>query len=219
MWWQKWSENRANLLDRFLLSYQQYKQPNIILKKRKIVIGIGGSSGAIYAKLLLDTLAGIPQQWESVGVIASVNALENWRLEIGEWDPSLYPFDFYEKSDFAAPFASGSAQYDTMIICPCSMGLLGRVATGVSTDLTTRAADVILKERRRLILVPRETPYNLIHLRNMTQLAEAGAIICPATPSFYSNPKTVEELARTVVDRVIDLAGLDLKSYRWGSSN
>jgi 4-hydroxy-3-polyprenylbenzoate decarboxylase len=115
-----------------------------------------------------------------------------------------------------APFASGSAKYDTMIICPCSMGLLSRVAQGNSTDLITRAADVILKERRRLILVTRETPLSLIHINNMKTVTEAGGIICPAVPSFYSRPKSFEELAATVIDRVLDLAGFDLGTYRWG---
>ena len=115
-----------------------------------------------------------------------------------------------------APFASGSAKFDTMIVCPCSMGLLGRVAAGISNDLTTRAADVIIKERRRLILVIRETPYSLIHIQNMKTVTEAGGIICPATPSFYSKPSTFEALAATVVDRVLDLTGLDHPAYRWG---
>jgi flavin prenyltransferase len=96
------------------------------------------------------------------------------------------------------------------------MGSLGRIATGVSSDLISRSADVILKERRRLICVIRDTPYNLIHIRNMETITLAGGIICPASPSFYSKPKTIEELAATVVDRVIDLAGFDLKSFRWG---
>ena len=118
-----------------------------------------------------------------------------------------------------APFASGSARYDTMIVCPCSMGLLARIAHGFSADLTTRAADVILKERRKLIVVPREAPFNLIHLNNMKIITEAGGIICPATPSYYSKPQTIEELAATVVDRVLDLAGFDLKSFRWGTDS
>jgi 4-hydroxy-3-polyprenylbenzoate decarboxylase len=117
--------------------------------------------------------------------------------------------------NFMAPFASGSAKFDTMIVCPCSMGLMGRIAAGVSDDLPTRAADVILKERRKLILVLRDTPYSLIHINNMKLLTEAGAVICPATPSFYSKPNSFEELAATVVDRVLDLSGFDLKSYRW----
>ena len=181
---------------------------------RKIVIAIGGSSGSIYAKLLMDKLALIKDI--VVCVVMSDNAILNWEIEIGKFNADEYPFTFYSKNDFMAPFASGSAQYDTMIICPSSMGLLSRIATGVSGDLTTRAADVILKERRRLIIVPREAPYNLIHLRNMTALTEAGAIICPATPSFYSQPTTLEEICNTVVDRVLDLAKIDVETYRWG---
>jgi 4-hydroxy-3-polyprenylbenzoate decarboxylase len=103
-----------------------------------------------------------------------------------------------------------------MIIIPCSMGTLGRIANGISDDLITRAADVVLKERRKLICVARETPYNLVHIRNMETITLAGGIICPATPSFYSKPQTIEEVASTVVDRVIDLAGLNYDSYRWG---
>jgi len=103
-----------------------------------------------------------------------------------------------------------------MIIAPCSMGTLGRIAGGISNDLITRAADVILKERRKLICVVRDTPYNLIHIRNMETVTLAGGIICPATPSFYSRPSTIEEVVDTVVDRVLDLAGLDVKTFRWG---
>lgn len=184
--------------------------------KRRIVVGISGSSGALYAKLLLDKLSRLSDQWEQVGVVASANAIVNWELEVGPLNWTDFPFKFYEKNDFYAPFASGSAKYDTMIVCPCSMGTLARIATGFSNDLLTRAADVVLKERRRLILVTRETPLNLIHINNMKTVTEAGGIICPATPSFYSNPNTVEEVAATVVDRVLDLAGFDLATYRWG---
>ncbi|MCK6692562.1 MAG: 3-octaprenyl-4-hydroxybenzoate carboxy-lyase, partial [Thermoanaerobaculia bacterium] len=114
---------------------------------RKIVVAISGSSGAIYAKLLLDKLAVLREQWQAVGVVLSDNAKINWELEIGPPDFSVYPFDFYEKNDFYAPFASGSARYDTLIVCPCSMGMLARIAAGISNDLVTRAADVMLKER------------------------------------------------------------------------
>lgn len=183
-------------------------------KNKKIVVAIGGSSGAIYASLLLKKLALYP--YLTVGVIMSNNAKINWKLELGTFDESVYPFTFYEKDDFMAPFASGSAQYETMIICPSSMGLIGRITAGISNDLTTRAADVMLKERRRLIVVPREAPYNAIHLENMLKLTQAGAIVCPATPSFYSKPQDIEALCMTVVDRVLDLAGLDSDSYRWG---
>ncbi len=183
---------------------------------RKIVIAVAGSSGSIYAKVLFDRLVQTKSQWSAVGVVMSKNARLNWQLELGNEGYKDYPFDFYEKDNFAAPFASGSAKYETMVVCPCSMGTLGRIASGVSDDLLTRAADVVLKERRRLILVPRETPFSLIHLRNMTTITEAGGIICPAIPSFYSQPKSMEELAATVVDRVLDLAGFELDSYRWG---
>jgi len=184
---------------------------------RKIAVCIGGASGSLYAKILLDKLLQIPDV--TVGVVMSENAKLNWKLEIGEFVLADYSkFKFYEKNDFFAPFASGSAKYDTVIVCPCSMGLLARIAHGVSDDLPTRAADVALKERRKLILVPREAPYSIVHLQNMLSLSQAGAIICPATPSFYSSPKDITTLLETVVDRVLDLAGFDLPSYRWGES-
>lgn len=184
--------------------------------KKRVVVAIGGSSGAIYAKVLLDRLVTLQSQIDKVGIVMSNNAKFNWQYELDNADFDKYPFDYYEKMDFMAPFASGSAQYDTMMVCPCSMGLLGRIAAGVSTDLITRAADVILKERRRLILVLRDTPYSLIHINNMKLVTEAGGVICPATPSFYSKPQTFEALAGTVIDRVLDLAGFDLETFRWG---
>lgn len=187
--------------------------------KKKVVVAIGGSSGAIYAKVLLDKLMQLKSQTEAVGVVMSDNARYNWLHELGTEGWHDYDFSFYQKMDFMAPFASGSARYDTMIVCPCSMGLLARMATGISNDLVTRAADVVLKERRRLIIVPRETPLSIIHINNMKTLTEAGAIICPATPSFYSRPTTMEEMAATVVDRILDLAGFDLETYRWGAEH
>jgi len=182
----------------------------------KIIVAIGGSSGSIYAKILLDRLKIIVNQTQAVGVVMSDNAIYNWELEIGPWSKDEYPFTFYNKMDFMAPFASGSAKYEVMLVCPCSMGLLGRIAAGISTDLTTRAADVILKERRKLILVTREMPLSLIHIQNMETVTLAGGIICPATPSFYGQPMTIEEVAGTVIDRVLDLSGLEWHSFRWG---
>lgn len=184
-------------------------------KKKKIIVALTGASGAIYAKLLLNQLQVLKDQIETVGLVMSDNAKEVWQFELGDTDFDTYPFDKYAKNDFYAPFASGSAQYDTMVVIPCSMGTIGRIAQGISNDLITRAADVILKERRKLILVARDTPYNLIHLRNMTALTEAGAIICPASPSYYSLPQNIAELAQTVVSRVVDLIGLEQDSYRW----
>ena len=164
----------------------------------------------------MDKLAAIPEQWEKVGVIMSSNAQFIWKDELGQANYNEYPFDFYKKMDFMAPFASGSANYDTMFVVPCSMGTLSRIAHGTSNDLTTRAADVVLKERRKLILIPRDTPFSLIHIENMRTVTLAGGIICPAIPSFYSHPKSFEDLAATVVDRALQLAGFNIDSYRWG---
>ena len=186
------------------------------MKKHKIIISISGASGSIYAKVLFDKLMQLNEQIEEVGILMSDNAKFVWETELRNTDYKNLPFTFYDKMDFMAPFASGSANFKTMIICPCSMGTMGRIASGISNDLTTRAADVILKERRKLIIVARETPLSLIHINNMKTITEAGGIICPATPSFYSNPKNFEELAATVIDRVITLADLENKSYSWG---
>ncbi|MFC3196240.1 UbiX family flavin prenyltransferase [Parapedobacter deserti] len=183
---------------------------------RKIVVAITGASGAVYAKLLLDKLVAMRSQLDAVGVVMSDNARAVWKFELQNEDYTQYPFQFYKKDDFYAPFASGSAKFDSMIVCPCSMGTLARIASGMSSDLTTRAADVMLKERRKLILVSRETPLSLVHLRNMTTVTEAGGIICPASPSFYSSPQDFTELAATVIDRVLALAGLQTDGYEWG---
>ncbi len=183
--------------------------------KHKIIAGITGASGAVYAKLLVEKLQSLHDQIEDVGVVMSDNAKEVWKFELGNTDYEKIPFKMYKRDDFFAPFASGSAQYKTMIVCPCSMGTMARIASGISNDLISRAADVILKERRKLILVLRDTPFSLIHINNMKTITEAGGIICPASPSYYSKPVTIEELAATVVDRVIDLAGLQQNSYRW----
>ncbi|GAC1380716.1 MAG: flavin prenyltransferase UbiX [Ginsengibacter sp.] len=186
---------------------------------RKIVVAITGASGSIYAKLLLDKLIVVKEQWNELGIVMTENAKTVWKTEIGDSSYDKYQAKFYSQQDFFAPFASGSGKYDTMIIIPCSMGTLGRISGGISNDLITRAADVVLKERRRLICVIRDTPYNLIHIRNMQSVTEAGGIICPATPSFYSLPKTIEEVASTVVDRVLDLADIDINTFRWGNTD
>ena len=185
--------------------------------RNKILIAISGASGAIYPKLLIDKLLKIKDQWEELSVVMSTNAQQIWATELGNEDYKNIPVKFFQKNDFNAPFASGSARYNIMIVSPCSMGTLSRIAAGISNDLVTRAADVVLKERRKLVLMLRETPYNLIHIKNMEAVTLAGGIICPATPSFYSKPKTIEEAAMTVVDRLLDIAGLDITSYRWGS--
>jgi len=184
---------------------------------RKIVVAITGASGAAYAEQLLKKLVAAREQYAELAVVMSDNAKTVWQTELGNDSWNIPGIKFFSKNDFSAPFASGSGNYDTMIIVPCSMGTLGRIASGLSNDLITRAADVILKERRKLICVVRDTPYNLIHIRNMETVTLAGGIICPATPSFYSRPKNIDEVIATVVDRVLDLAGIDIKTFRWGS--
>lgn len=189
------------------------------MNKHKIVIAVTGASGALYAKLLFDRLQTVPGQIEECGVVFSNYAQKVWEYELDNDDYKRIPFNVYSPDDFFAPFASGSAGYDSMIICPCSMGTLGRIASGVSSDLITRAADVMLKERRKLICMVRETPYSLIHIRNMQTVTEAGGIICPASPSFYGKPDSIEALAGTVVDRALQLVGFSFPSYRWGKTN
>lgn len=183
-------------------------------KKQRIVVAVTGASGSIYAQRTFYHLA--KRQDVEVGVVLSSNAATVWEQELGG-KPDI-PFPVYRKGDFFAPFASGSARYMQMLIVPCSMGTLGRIAHGISDDLITRAADVILKERRRLICMVRDTPYNAIHIQNMATVTSAGGIILPASPSFYSGPKSFEELADTVVLRALDLMGLDMGGYRWGES-
>ena len=184
---------------------------------RKIAVAITGASGSIYAEDLLEKLCQMQDQVKEIALVMSTNAKEVWRTELGNETWKNFPVRHFDTNDFSAPIASGSGQYDTLIVIPCSMGTLGRIANGVSGDLITRAADVILKERRKLILVARETPYNLIHIKNMESVTLAGGIICPATPSFYSLPQTPKAIAATVVDRVLDLAGLKHNTFRWGS--
>jgi len=186
--------------------------------KRKIVVAITGASGSIYARQIIDKLMSISGQWNELALVITDNAKTVWKTELDSESYDQYTVKIYGKNDFNAPFASGSGQFDTMIIIPCSMGALGRIANGISNDLITRAADVILKERRKLVCVVRDTPYNLIHIRNMETVTLAGGIICPATPSFYNRPQTIEAVAATVVDRVLDICGFTISSFRWGTN-
>lgn len=187
--------------------------------KRKIVIAVTGASGALYARQFIDKLLAVANQWNELAIVITDNARQVWQTELGDTSYNQYAVNIYEKNNFNAPFASGSGQFDTMVIIPCSMGTLGRIAAGISNDLITRAADVILKERRKLICVVRDTPYNLIHIRNMETVTLAGGIICPATPSYYSRPQTIEAVAATVTDRVLDLCGFTIASFRWGTND
>lgn len=184
------------------------------MSAQKIVVAIAGASGSIYAQRLLHHLGAMPEV--EVSVVFSRNARLIWRHEIGG-DPDL-PFRTWDAGDFMAPFASGSCLHRQMVIAPCSTGTLARIAAGTTDNLITRAAEVMLKERRRLICVVREMPYNLIHLDAMRTVTMAGGIICPATPSFYSQPKTIDDVVDTVAFRVIDLMGLPNPIKRWGDT-
>jgi 4-hydroxy-3-polyprenylbenzoate decarboxylase len=173
----------------------------------KLVVGISGATGAPYARRLLDFLAAHGAAHDvSVDLVFTATGRQVWKQEIGA-DPA-YPWPVWKPHDFTAPFASGSALYDAMVVVPCSSGALSRIAYGMSVDLLGRAADVMLKERRRLVLVLRETPLSLVHARAIAQAIEAGAVVLPASPSFYSRPRTVDALVDTVVSRVLDRLGL-----------
>lgn len=179
----------------------------------KLLLAITGASGAVYAKQFIDAMKF--QNNVELSVVASRNALRIFQEELG-LDLKSYFAGVHERKDFDVPYVSGSAKMDAMVVMPCSSGTLGRIAHGVSDDAITRAADVFLKEKRKLILVPRETPLNLIQLRNFVTLAEAGATILPAMPSFYSGQKTLEDATYTVVARVLDHLGLaNPKASRW----
>ena len=188
----------------------------------KITIAITGASGTIYAHRLLAKLAD-NKEVKSIYVVMSDMAKEVAKHELSETD-LLHEIDTNSKAvllnnnDFFTPIASGSNSADVMVIIPASMGSIGRIAAGISGDLIARAADVMLKEEKKLIICPRETPLSLIHLRNLTTLKEAGATILPATPSFYSQPQTIEELVDSVIDRIIAQIGLENNGFKWQAS-
>src|SRR6478609_7372164 len=178
----------------------------------KLVIAGTGASGAIYLQRLLTQIDCAANE---LHLVLSAFAKQVVREELGELQVSPEVHQHSDRS-MNVPFASGSTYFDAMVIVPCTMGTLGRIAAGTSDSSIHRAADVFLKERRKLILVPRETPWNLIHLRNCATLLEAGAIILPASPSFYSRPTSIEEVADTVVHRILDQIGLPVSSaFRW----
>ena len=188
------------------------------MTKRKIVVGITGASGAPYARRLLHVLR--ERDDVEVGVCLSSTAPEVWKVECGGDVREAIPFPVWGTRDYGAPFASGSAGWNAMAIVPCSMGTAARIAHGISDTLLTRAADVMLKERRTLVVVPRESPLSVIHLENLTTLARAGALVLPAMPAFYGRPETLEQAIDTVVARILDHLALDHTLVkRWGSED
>jgi 4-hydroxy-3-polyprenylbenzoate decarboxylase len=184
--------------------------------KRRIVVGITGASGAPYARRLIGALR--ERHDVEMAVCISQTAPQVWELECGGDLREEAGVHVWGTRDFQAPFASGSSGWHAMVVVPCSMGTVARIAHGISDTLLTRAADVMLKERRPLIVVPRETPLSLVHLDNLAGLARAGALILPAMPSFYGKPATLNDAIDTVVGRILDHLGLDhALVHRWGS--
>ena len=178
----------------------------------KLVIAATGASGSIYLQRLLDQ---IDPAAHEIHLVMSAHAKQVAKEEIGAFKipKGIAP---HRENDLNVPFVSGSAKFDAMVIVPCSMATIGRIASGSSDTALLRAADVFLKERRRLVLVPRETPWNLIHARNVVTLLEAGAVVLPAIPSFYSRPASVADVIDTVVWRILDQIGLpSSRAYRW----
>lgn len=192
---------------------------------KRLLLGITGASGQIYASKLADVVRAI--NGELVGSQNGSNSEAIIKLDLVftdtakvVWEDELgmkVPDNALDNNSYYHPYASGSNAADVMIIMPCTMGTIGRIASGATSDLLTRAADVMLKERRPLIIVPRETPFNLIHLRNLTTLAEAGAVIAPASPSFYTHPQDMDELIDTFVRRILNIAGLEAHLKRFMS--
>lgn len=202
------------------------------MTSQRIIMGITGASGVIYARALLEELLSLDVQ---VHLIVSNAAKIVMREELGLTFPPARHFDLsrflgretaservvvYDDADLAAGPASGTFRSRGMVICPCSMKTLATLAAGTGSSLITRAADACLKERRRLVLVPRETPLNLIHLRAMVSVTEAGAVVLPAAPGFYHRPKTIDDLVRHIVLKILDVLQLEHSiPYRWKDSD
>ena len=180
----------------------------------RVLVAITGASGAIYARQAVEMLIA-NDSVEAIGIIYSDNAPDVLKAE-GVTLPTSTKIAYFANDDMWSSAASGSSRWDAMLIIPASMGTCGRIAAGISRTLIERAADVMLKQRRRLVVVVREAPYSLIHLRNMVTLTEAGAVVIPASPSFYFNPSSIEELCMTLTTRAIEMAGISVEHKHWG---
>ncbi|BDT56643.1 flavin prenyltransferase UbiX [Massilia varians] len=186
-------------------------------RPRRIIVAITGATGAVYGVQLLRRLHATPGVETHLVVSEAASLTLHQELGLQRRDAEALAHVVHRNRDIGASIASGSYQVDGMVIAPCSMKTLAAVAHGLSDNLVTRAADVMLKERRRLVLMVRETPFNLAHLRNMTAVTEMGGIVFPPLPSFYHRPATIEEMVEHTVDRAVDLLGLDnAHAPRWG---
>lgn len=185
------------------------------MQKNKIILGITGASGSVYARQLLERLSAL-KEITNITVIFTETGKKVWKFELGEDIPAQGKrLDLCDNGNLFAPPSSGSAGFQSMVIIPCSVGTLGKIASGVSDNLLTRSADVMLKERRKLIMVVRESPYSLIHLKNMETVTLAGAVVLPASPSFYSKPLTLNDAVSTVTDKVLQQLDLGEGTFRW----
>jgi 4-hydroxy-3-polyprenylbenzoate decarboxylase len=183
--------------------------------KLKIAVGVTGASGAIYAKALINKINAHPDLVSRCDIVFSEPAKKVWKYELNNSDFENLPNKIWPNDTFFAPFASGSSDFDVLIVCPCSMGTMAKIASGLASDLISRAADVMLKERRKLVLVTREAPLNIIHINNMKAITEAGGIIMPASPSFYSYPADLNELIDGVIKKILTIAGLISFRNNW----
>lgn len=194
--------------------------------KRKIVIGVTGASGALYAKMLIEKVLQLSEQIAFVGLVFSDTAKGIYMQELGklaftELQEKDYKvkFEVFENHDFYAPFASGSSVFDTLFIVPCSMATVAKIANGLSIDLIARTADVMLKERRKVILGVRETPYQRIHLQNMLSITDAGGIVAPISPTFYQKTTTLRDIVSHQIDRWLTMAGLVIDNrFLWNDT-
>ncbi|MGQ9456419.1 MAG: UbiX family flavin prenyltransferase [Armatimonadota bacterium] len=192
-----------------------------MVDQKRLVVALSGASGMLYARRLLEVL---PRAYDRIYLTATDNAFDIIRdeLQLNRLEELLpvgeqSKFCILSSTDLHSPPASGSYRYDGMVVVPCSVGVVGRIASGISNDLVTRAADVCLKEGRKLVLVLRETPLNLVHLKNLSLLADAGATILPAAPAFYNKPLTVSDLVDYVVDKILCALGVGFRLVReWG---
>jgi len=181
----------------------------------KLVLGITGASGSIYAYRIIKLLSQNKDKISDLAVVFTDAAKQVWNHEIDDMPLDKIPFNVYSNDNFFVPFASGSSDYDSMVVCPCSMGTMGKIANSIADNLLTRAADVMLKENRKLVIVPREMPFNLIHLDNMKKLKLAGAEICAASPSFYSKPENITQAVDTVIQKIFQLLKIDINFFKW----